>query len=124
MFPRPRLELVVLLLREELDIDINKEYFWTDPKVVISAIQVKGSRSLSQTGFSSFVIFQMLHRGTMFQLHTVQQMTAGEVLMHQIIKSQRLFKGPSFLSQPEDQWPKQISADVSEGDPEVKTMLM
>ena len=35
-------------------------------------------------------------------------------------KSQRWFKGPSFLSQPEDQWPNQISAEVSEGDPEIK----
>ena len=35
-------------------------------------------------------------------------------------KLQRLYKGPSFYSQPEDQWLKQISAEVSESDPEVK----
>ena len=35
-------------------------------------------------------------------------------------KSQRWFKGASFLSQPGDQWPKQISAEVSKGEPEVK----
>ena len=42
----PRLELIaatlyveiVLLLREELDIEINKEYFWTDSKVVLGYI--------------------------------------------------------------------------------------
>ena len=38
-------------------------------------------------------------------------------------KSQRWFKGPSFLSQLKDQWPKQISAEVSEGDPEVKVVV-
>ena len=27
-------------------------------------------------------------------------------------KSQRSFKGPSFLSQPEDQWPNQVSAEA------------
>ena len=79
----PRLELVAatlsvkiaLLLREELGIEINKEYFWTD------STQIKGSRSLLKTGFSSFVITQMWHSGTMFHLHTIQQMTAQEVLM-------------------------------------------
>ena len=35
-------------------------------------------------------------------------------------KSQRWFKRPNFLSQPEDQWPNQISAEVSEGDPKIK----
>ena len=87
----PRLEQVAvtryvkiaLLLRGELDFEINKEYFWTDSKIVllISAIQVKGSRSLSQTGFSSFVITQMLHSDTMFQLRAIQYITALEILM-------------------------------------------
>ena len=36
------------------------------------------------------------------------------------VKSQRWFKGPSSLCQLEDQWPQQISAEVSEGDPEKK----
>ena len=42
----PRLELIAatlsvkiaLLLQEELDIEINKEYFWTDSKVVLGYI--------------------------------------------------------------------------------------
>ena len=29
-------------------------------------------------------------------------------------------KGQSFLRQPEDQWPNQVSAEVREGDPEIK----
>ena len=87
----PRLEQVAvtcyvkiaLLLRGELDFEINKEYFWTDSKIVllISAIQVKGSRSLLQTGFSSSVITQMLHSDTMFQLYAIQHITALEILM-------------------------------------------
>ena len=47
-------------------------------------------------------------------------MAAQEVLMLSNQVNHRWFKGPSFLSQPEDQWPKQNSAEVSEGDPEVK----
>ena len=65
------------------------------------------------------MITQMLCRGTMFHLHVIQQITAQKVSMVSS-KSQRWFKGPSFLSQPEDQWPNQISAEVSEGDPEIK----
>ena len=34
--------------------------------------------------------------------------------------NQRWFKGPSLLSQPEDQWPNLVSAEVSEGNPKVK----
>ena len=41
----------------------------------------KSSRSSLQTRFSSFVITQMLHSGTMFDLHTIQQMTAQQVPM-------------------------------------------
>ena len=48
----PRLELVaatlsvkiVLLLREELDIEINKEYFWTDSKVLLGHISNSSKR--------------------------------------------------------------------------------
>ena len=64
----------------------------------------------------------MLNSGTMFQLHTIQQMTTQEVLMlsSKMINQVNHRDGSKDLSQPEDQWPKQISAEVSEGDPEVK----
>ena len=48
----PRLELVAatlsvkvaLLLREQLDIEVNKEYFWTDSKVVLAYISNSSKR--------------------------------------------------------------------------------
>ena len=48
----PRLELVAatlsvkiaLLLREELDIEINNEYFWTDSKVALGYISNSSKR--------------------------------------------------------------------------------
>ena len=88
---RPRLELVAaalsvkiaLLLREQLDIEINMEYFWTDSKIVLGYISSSSKR------FKIFVAdrfrFNRDHSDvahcTMFHLHTIQQMAAQEVLM-------------------------------------------
>ena len=71
------------MLREELDIEINKEYFWTDSKVVLGYISNSSKR------FNIFVAnriqfihdHSMLHSGTMFHLHAIQQMTAQDVLV-------------------------------------------
>ena len=90
--------------------------------MAISTIQVKGSRSLLQTGFSSFVITQMLHSGRYYvpsEYNPADDSSRGLDGIKSS-KSQRSFKGPSFLSQPEDQWPNQVSAEVSKGDPEIK----
>ena len=61
----------------------------------------------------------MLHSGTTFQDNPADDGSRGLDGIKSS-KSQRQFKGPSFLSQTEDQWPNQISAGVSEGDPEIK----
>ena len=66
------------------------------------------------------MITQMLHSSTMFHVHTIQQMKAQEILMVSNQVNQRWFKGPSLLNQPEDQWPNQVSAEVSKGNPKVK----
>ena len=49
--------------------------------LVISAIYISGSKSLLQAGFISFMITQMLLSDIVFQLHTIQQSAAQEVLM-------------------------------------------
>ena len=88
---RPRLELVAaalsvkiaLLLREQLDIEINMEYFWTDSKVVLGYISSSSKRF--KIFVSDRVRFNRDHSDvghcTMFHLHTIQQMTAQEVSM-------------------------------------------
>ena len=86
---------------------------------VILVIQVKGSRSLLQTRFSLFVIAQILLRGTTTTYNLAGNSSRGLGAIKSS-KSQRWFKGPSFLSQSEDHRPKQISAEVNEGDLEVK----
>ena len=86
---------------------------------VILVIQVKGSRSLLQTRFSLFVIAQILLRDTTTTYNLAGNSSRGLGAIKSS-KSQRWFKGPSFLSQSEDHWPKQISAEVNEGDLEVK----
>ena len=90
--------------------------------MAISAIQVKGSRSSLQTGFSSFAITEMLHSGRYYVPYAYNPANDSSRGLDGIksSKSQRSFKGPSFLSQPENQWPNQVSAEVSKGDPEIK----
>ena len=127
----PRLELVAatlsvkiaLLLREELNIEINKEYIWTDSKEVLGYISNSSKR------FKIFVAnkIQFIHdHSDVAQWYYVpsaynQQMTAQEVLMvSNQVNHRDGSKGQSFLRQPEDQWPNQVSAEVREGDPEIK----
>ena len=127
----PRLELVAatlsvkiaLLLREELDIEINKEYFWIDSKLILGFI------SNSSKTFKIFItnrIQFICDHSDVAQWYFVPSAcnpaddSSRGLDGIKSSKSQRWFKGPSFLSQPEDQWPNQISAEVSEGDPIIK----
>ena len=80
-------------------------------------ILVKELKPLLETGFRSFIITWMLLSGIMVQIHTASRLRGLDAIKSR--KSWTWFKGPSFLSLPEDQWPKQISAEVNEGDPEV-----
>ena len=85
--------------------------------MVTSVIQVKELQPLLETGFRSFIITWMLLSGIMVQIHTTSRLRGLDAIKSR--KSWRWFKGPSFPSPPEDQWPKQNSAEVNQGDPEV-----
>ena len=84
----PRLELIAatlsvkvsLLLRQELGIPINKEYFWTYSKVVLGYINnnSKKLRYLLQTGFNSLEKMQTQSNGSTCQTMKIQQMTVPE----------------------------------------------
>ena len=88
--------------------------------MVISAIAVKCSTSLSQAGFSSLVSLRFAQWHYVPTAYNPVDDSSRGIDAIKSSELQRQFKGPNFLSQPEDQWPKQISAEVSEGDPEVK----
>ena len=75
---------------------------------------MKGSRSLLQTGFSSNVA-QWHNVPTAY--NPADYSSRG---LDAIKSSKSQMVQRSFLSQPEDQWLKHISAEMSEGDPEVK----
>ena len=100
------------MLREELDIEINKEYFWTDSKVVLGYISNSSKR------FNIFVANRIQfihdHSDVAQWYYVLSACNPADDSSRRLggIKSsklQRWFKGPSFLSQPEDQRPNQIS---------------
>ena len=110
----PRLELVAatltvktaLLLREELDIEIIKEYFWTDSKVVLGYISNSSKRFKIFVGNRS----QFIHdRSDVAQWYYVPsacnpvEYSSRGLNGIKSRKSQKGFKGSSFLSLPEDQ---------------------
>ena len=102
---------------------MNKEYFWTDSKVVIGYISNSNKR------FKIFVAnrikFIRDHSDVAQWYHLPSACNTSDDSSRgfddiKSSKSQRRFKGPSSLSQREDQWPNQISAEISEGEPETK----
>ena len=113
----PRLALVAtrlfvkiaLLLREKLDIEINKEYFWIVSKVALGYIHN------SNKWFKVFVanrIQLICDQSDVAQGQYVPTVynpaddTSRGLDAIKSSKSQRWFKRSRFLSQPEDQWPK------------------
>ena len=104
---------IALLLREELDIEINKKYFWTDSKVVFKifvANRIQFIRDHSDFAQCYYVPSTC----------NPADYSSSDPNGIQSSKSQRGFKGPSFLSLPEGHWPNQVSAEVSEGNPKIK----
>ena len=108
---------IALLLREELVIEIKKEYLWTDSKVVLGYIS---SSSKKLKIFVENRIQFIRDHSDVAQWYCVQWYSLRGLDRIKSSKSQRWFKGPCLLSQPEDQWPNQVSAEVSECDPEIK----
>ena len=97
---------IALLLQEELDIEINKEYYWTDSKVVLGYISNSSKR------FKIFVanrIQFICDHSDVAQWYYVPSACNpaddSSRCLHgiQSSKSQRWFKGLSLLSQLEDQ---------------------
>ena len=108
---------IALLLREELVIEIKKEYLWSDSKVVLGYIS---SSSKKLKIFVENRIQFIRDHSDVAQWYCVQWYSLRGLDRIKSSISQRWFKGPCLLSQPEDQWPNQVSAEVSEGDPEIK----
>ena len=110
----PRLELVAgtlsvkiaLLLREEVDIEINKEYFWTDSKVVLVYISNSSKRFKIFVGNRIQFICDHSDVAQWYYVPSAYNPADGSSRGLDGIKSsksQRWFKGPSFLSQSENQ---------------------
>ena len=131
----PRLELIAatlsvkvsLLLRRELEIPINKEYFWTDSKVVLGYISNNSKK------FKIFVAnrIQFIRENAdpkqWFYVPTKENpgddSSRGLKDVHSE-KTKRWFEGPGFLWKSESEWLTQVPVDVDDNDPEVKATLI
>ena len=118
---------VSLLLRQKLGISINKEYFWTDSKVVLGYINNNSKR------FKIFVAnrIQFIRENAdpkqWFYVPTKEnsadESSRGLKDVHSE-KTKRWFEGPGFLRKPESECPTQVSVDLDSSDPEVKATLI
>ena len=118
---------VSLLLRQKLGISINKEYFWTDSKVILGYINNNSKR------FKIFVAnrIQFIRENAdpkqWFYVPTKEnsadESSRGLKDVHSE-KTKRWFEGPGFLRKPESECPTQVSVDLDSSDPEVKATLI
>ena len=117
---------VSLLLRQKLGISINKEYFWTDSKVVLGYINNNSKR------FKIFVAnrIQFIRENAdpkqWFYVPTKENSADESSRGLKDVpseKTKRWFEGPGFLRKPESECPTQVSVDLDSSDPEVKATL-
>ena len=131
----PRLKLIAatlsvkvsLLLRRELEIPINKEYFWTDSKVVLGYISNNSKK------FNKFVVnrIQFIRENAdpkqWFYVPTKENPADDSSRVLKDVhseKTKRWFEGPGFLWKSESEWSTQVSVDVDDNDLEVKATLI
>jgi len=128
----PRLELMAAtlavkidqLMQRELDLPLTQSVFWSDSTIVLQYISNEHKR---------FHVFVSNRVATIRNSSSVQQWkhvnsrenAADDVsrglTADELIRKQRWWKGPQFLTKSEDEWPKQyILNDLSCDDPEVK----
>ena len=129
----PRLELSAAvvatrlnkMMRCELDIAIDDEFYWSDSTCVLSYIANQDKR------FQTFVANRLttIHEGsrpTQWKYVETSSNPADDasrgLSAEELIRNKRWINGPAFLWEKEDQWPKQpdVSKEVKEDDPEVK----
>jgi len=130
----PRLELsaatvavrVDSMLRRELDIKISESYFWTDSMTVLRYVVNTTAR------FHTFVSnrLSVIRDGSDISQwrYVPTRLNPGDEASRglsapDLVKDERWFHGPAFLSKPECEWPEtpEISPQNLEADPEVKS---
>lgn len=129
----PRLELSAAvvatrlnrMMKHELDVTVDREFFWTDSTCVLSYIVNKDKR------FQTFVANRIttIHEGSRpdqwYYVDTCSNPAddaSRGLSAEEFIHKNRWINGPSFLWEAEDCWPRQpnIPAEIKEDDPEVK----
>ena len=129
----PRLELSVAvvatrlnrMMQHELDVTVDKEFFWTDSICVLSYIVNRDKR------FQTFVANRIttIHEGSRqdqwYYVNTGSNPAddaSGGLSAEELIHKTRWINGPPFLWEVEDCWPRQpdVPVKIREDDPEVK----
>ncbi|XP_015774303.1 PREDICTED: uncharacterized protein LOC107352486 [Acropora digitifera] len=111
------------MMKHELDVTVDREYFWTDSTCVLSYIVNKDKR------FQTFVANRIttIHEGSRpdqwYYVDTCSNPAddaSRGLSAEEFIHKNRWINGPSFLWEAEDCWPRQpdIPAEIREDDPE------
>ena len=115
------------MLRQELGIPINREYFWTNSKVVLEYINNNSEKF--KIFFANRIQFirENEEPKQWFYVPTKKNPADGSSRGLKDVhseKTKRWFEGPGFLCKSESEWPTQVSVDVDDSDPEVKAILI
>ena len=129
----PRLELTAAVVATrlsktmlcELDVEIDKIFFWTDSECVLRYIANQDKR------FHTFIANKVatIHESSRLNQwkyvdtdHNPADDASRGLTAESLIDGKRWVTGPAFLWQEEDHWPKQpnVIEKVEENDPEIK----
>ena len=129
----PRLELtaattsvkVARQLREEIDIPLSQEIFWTDSQVVLGYIKNQSKKfhmfvaNRIQTINENSDVIQWKYVAS--KDNPADYASRGQDVKN-FVKNNHWFSGPKFLWQSVDNWPESFQHTVKDDDPEVKVL--
>lgn len=107
------------LILKEIDVTISALFFWIDSKIMLQYIN-------NETRFKTFVVGEIRDASQPCQwrncpgcLSPADEASCG-IKAQQFLMSKRWFKGPAFLTKPEEDWPRFEIDAFPEDDPAVK----
>ena len=111
------------MILKEIDLTIFSIFFWTDSKVIVQYINNESRRFKTYVANRVSEIREVSKpsqwRHCLGTLNPADDASRG-LSVNQLLHNERWFKGPAFLSKPEEDWPHVEIAALPEEDPEVK----
>ena len=107
------------LVSSEINLEISASFFSTDSKVTLQYVKNESRRFKTYVANRVCVSQPSQWRCCPSFLNPAGDASRG-LTVHQLLTSERWFRGPAFLWNPKEEWPNADIDTLSDSDPEIK----